>query len=425
MTTSSPSTVPPSCGVKVWVVPDAVGRGAARRRRPRWAPSGDPGAPPQREPAHRDAVVDQGADLLDRERRGSGTARAASAARGCRRRRRTGLPAPARAAPRACFVGATSSCGRLRGVGPRGCEHGGACPERSREETISACEASAGSCSRSRPRGWQPRYFEPRENLTGTSPEGLPAAVYEVSRGGDDRVRGQLRVWSDGAQARYAADDEEVVDLHLAIELENNGEGPLEVVLGSLQVEELSLAGEPQPPMAPVDVAGAARVRWSDLAGRRRVRPRAESPATWTGSPCGLSAASTGASLGRSPRSRRSAPLRPVVHGRSDLSGARGGPRGPTRGRGAGPGVGASAPAAAARASHLRPAGSFVARRPSSAAGARWRPVGVRPERCGPLQAVGMRAKPFAPFSLGAAAPRPSCSSPPSLKWTSRNQQSR
>lgn len=106
---------------------------------------------------------------------------------------------------------------------------------------------------------WQPRYFEPRENVTGTSPEGLPAAVYELSRGGDDRARGQLRVWSDGAQARYAAGDEEVVDLHLAIELENNGAGPLEVVVGSLQVEELSLAGALQPPMAPVDVAGAAR----------------------------------------------------------------------------------------------------------------------------------------------------------------------
>lgn len=106
---------------------------------------------------------------------------------------------------------------------------------------------------------WQPRYFEPRENLTGASPEGLPAAVYEVARGDDHRARGQVRVWSDGARARYGEDDEEVVDLHVAFELENNGAGALELDLASLQVQALQIEGGLEPPLAPSEVEGGAR----------------------------------------------------------------------------------------------------------------------------------------------------------------------
>lgn len=105
---------------------------------------------------------------------------------------------------------------------------------------------------------WQPRYFEPREHLTGASPDGLPAAVYPVA--GDGRaVRGELRVWSGGARARYAADGEEVVDLHVGIELENNGEGALDLDVASLQVEQLSVGGQPSPPLRPASVQGEAR----------------------------------------------------------------------------------------------------------------------------------------------------------------------
>jgi|GEM_PF-5641212 len=106
---------------------------------------------------------------------------------------------------------------------------------------------------------WQPRYFEPRENLTGTSPEGRPAAVYEVQRGDDDQARGQVRVWSDGAMARYDDDEQEVVDLHVALELENNGLVPLELDLESLQVEELYLNGYLQQVLAPASVEGSSR----------------------------------------------------------------------------------------------------------------------------------------------------------------------
>ncbi len=106
---------------------------------------------------------------------------------------------------------------------------------------------------------WQPRYFEPRENLTGLSPDGRAAAVYQVARGGAERVRGELRVWSDGAVARYAEDSEEVVDLHVAFELENNGEGPLELDLDGLRLEELVLDGAPSPELGPSSVAGSGR----------------------------------------------------------------------------------------------------------------------------------------------------------------------
>jgi len=103
---------------------------------------------------------------------------------------------------------------------------------------------------------WQPRYFEPRENLTGTSPDGRPAAVYQVERGDDPATSGELRVWSDGAEARYGEADQEVVNLHVAIELENNGTAPLELDVGSLKVEELYLDGLLQDELQPASVAG-------------------------------------------------------------------------------------------------------------------------------------------------------------------------
>jgi len=106
---------------------------------------------------------------------------------------------------------------------------------------------------------WQPRYFEPREHLTGASPDGLPAAVYPVAEGGGLARHGEVRVWSDGARARDAADGEEVVDLHVGIELENNGEGALDLDVASLQVEQLFVGGQPSPPLRPASVQGEAR----------------------------------------------------------------------------------------------------------------------------------------------------------------------
>jgi len=106
---------------------------------------------------------------------------------------------------------------------------------------------------------WQPRFFAPRENLTGTSPEGLGAAVYPVERADDARTRGQVRVWSGGAKARFTDDDQEVVDLHVGFEVENNGEVPLELDVDSLQVEELVLDGYLKDPLAPEAISGRTR----------------------------------------------------------------------------------------------------------------------------------------------------------------------
>ncbi|MFN3242098.1 MAG: hypothetical protein ACE37K_11345 [Planctomycetota bacterium] len=106
---------------------------------------------------------------------------------------------------------------------------------------------------------WQPRYFAPRENLTGTSPEGRGAAVYQVERDEDARTRGEVRIWSDGAQARFTDDDQEVVDLHVAFEVENNGEVPLELDVDSIRVEELFVDGYLKDPLLPQAVAGRPR----------------------------------------------------------------------------------------------------------------------------------------------------------------------
>lgn len=127
---------------------------------------------------------------------------------------------------------------------------------------------------------WQPRYFEPRENLTGLSPEGRPAAVYEVDRDQEGVARGQVRVWSDGAAARYTEDDAEVVDLSVAIELENNGTETLEVDVEGLRIEELFLNGYLQPHLAPADVVGRSRAAPGETARLDLIfQPQATYPA--------------------------------------------------------------------------------------------------------------------------------------------------
>lgn len=106
---------------------------------------------------------------------------------------------------------------------------------------------------------WQPRYFEPRENLTGRSPDGRRAAVYVLEDVGGLRAAGEVRVWSDGARARYAEHGQEVVDLHVGIELENNGAAQLELDLAALQLEQLYVDGQPGPPLPPAEVDGSPR----------------------------------------------------------------------------------------------------------------------------------------------------------------------
>jgi len=100
---------------------------------------------------------------------------------------------------------------------------------------------------------WNPRYFAPREHVDATGPGGIPAANYEVA------AAAELRVWSQRVEARFTDDHREVVELHVGFELENNGEAPLQVDLGSIACEELLLDGALQPHLVPVRLTGDGR----------------------------------------------------------------------------------------------------------------------------------------------------------------------
>jgi hypothetical protein len=102
---------------------------------------------------------------------------------------------------------------------------------------------------------WSPRQFAPRERIDATGPGGRPAASYAFLPV-DGTPTAELRVWSQGAEAKFTADDREVVELHVGFELENNGQAPLQLDLGSIVCEELSLAGVLQPPLVPVRLQG-------------------------------------------------------------------------------------------------------------------------------------------------------------------------
>lgn len=106
---------------------------------------------------------------------------------------------------------------------------------------------------------WQARYFTPRENLNGTGPGGEPAALYKVRESEAVQSKGELRIWSAGANARFTDDDQEVVDLHVGFEIENTGDAPLELELESLVLEELFVDGYLQELLAPQSIKGAGK----------------------------------------------------------------------------------------------------------------------------------------------------------------------
>ncbi len=104
---------------------------------------------------------------------------------------------------------------------------------------------------------WSPSYFAPREHADATAPGGMPAANYAVPTGASDAPpTAELRVWSNGAKARFTDDNREVVELHVGFELENNSAIPLQLDLGAIAVEELVLDGVLQKPLVPLHIAG-------------------------------------------------------------------------------------------------------------------------------------------------------------------------
>ncbi|MGE3171776.1 MAG: hypothetical protein AB7O97_04065 [Planctomycetota bacterium] len=82
------------------------------------------------------------------------------------------------------------------------------------------------------------RLFAPRENQNGQGPSGLPAAVYPLPA----PARGEVRVWSDGADYDDA-DGATETRLHVGFELENTGDTPLRLGPDAVQVEAISAGG--------------------------------------------------------------------------------------------------------------------------------------------------------------------------------------
>ena len=89
------------------------------------------------------------------------------------------------------------------------------------------------------------------------TPDGSPAAVYEVRHDETTQTQGEIRVWSAGAKAHFTDDDDEVVDLHVGFEIENTGENPLELEADSLGLEEVFVDGYLKDPLAPLEVKGS------------------------------------------------------------------------------------------------------------------------------------------------------------------------
>lgn len=104
---------------------------------------------------------------------------------------------------------------------------------------------------------WNPRYFTPRERVDAAGPDGMPAALYTVPAAAADMPStAELRVWSQGAKARYTDDDREIAELHVGFELENNGASALRLVPTDVRCEEVLVDGLLQEPLLPVQIVG-------------------------------------------------------------------------------------------------------------------------------------------------------------------------
>jgi hypothetical protein len=90
------------------------------------------------------------------------------------------------------------------------------------------------------------RLFAPRENVNGTGPSGMPAAVYQLA----PPANGEVRVWSEGAECAEL-DGGDATRLHVGFELENNGSEPLVLESGSVHIEGMATEQGNQPALQP------------------------------------------------------------------------------------------------------------------------------------------------------------------------------
>jgi len=107
------------------------------------------------------------------------------------------------------------------------------------------------------------RLFAPRENQNGFGPTGQPSATYPIAVVGDqgeERGRGDVRLWSDGAHATDAEGDDQTT-LHVGFELENTGSVPLAIDVAAIAVEARLRDGDGDETvrgLRPVRTAGGA-----------------------------------------------------------------------------------------------------------------------------------------------------------------------
>lgn len=83
------------------------------------------------------------------------------------------------------------------------------------------------------------RAFAPRENLTATAPNGLPAANYPLADGLGPC--GEVRVWAEGDVQEVDGADTAV--LHVGIELENRSQQPLRIDREAMRVQAVRSDG--------------------------------------------------------------------------------------------------------------------------------------------------------------------------------------
>lgn len=91
------------------------------------------------------------------------------------------------------------------------------------------------------------QWFRPGERAAATSPEGLPAAVYEVMR--DGTIAAEVRLWSDGARRI-----DRRTEVRLTFEIENLSKGELALAAEDLRLATVRTEDETFRELAPVTV---------------------------------------------------------------------------------------------------------------------------------------------------------------------------
>jgi hypothetical protein len=105
----------------------------------------------------------------------------------------------------------------------------------------------------------RPEHFTPTERPTAVSREGFVAAQYDAIVGG--QVIGDVKVWSAGA---YEDEDTGRTMLQVGLDVENNGDEPMQLALGDFAIEGIEVDGRATGPAELLGGPGDARLRPGD-----------------------------------------------------------------------------------------------------------------------------------------------------------------